>query len=141
MTYDDLERKYWMGMSLNLLILFSSLILFSINFILGFVSFLLFTIVSYYFGVFHNKRLDILKKQDPCHAVWSGDSYFFNSMTVEDGYFNREKLYKDKKGLFVYRDIDSLVGVTTEEFGSKQYLPKYVQEAYFKYKENEYGKM
>ena len=129
-------KYFWMDKFVIFLSFFLLIFLFSANYFLLGSLVLIFT--SYYIihsTNSHNARLKVMNELDPCHAVWVGDSYFFKSMTVTDGYGERSDIYKDDKGLFVFR-YGNLVGISSETTEHKEYLKPHVQKAYTNFLNN-----
>lgn len=93
----------------------------------------LYSFYSYFQNKRHQERIQLLKEVDPCHAVFVGDSYYFKTMKVEDGWFNRSKIYEDEDGLYIYRNND-FVTTSSNETKNKEYLKPHVQKKYKQYK-------
>jgi hypothetical protein len=130
-------RNFWVFRTLDIILLVIALpiIVMQIGMI-GFLFTIPIVIFSYYTSKKHDYHMAYLSKNDPCHAVWVGDSYFFNSMRVEDGYFNNSRIYEDKKGLYLFRE-NNMVGTTDDpNLGDKEYLRLHVQNEYKKYKKD-----
>jgi hypothetical protein len=75
-----------------------------------------------------------IKSFGTCHAVFVGDSYFFETMKVVDGLGNCGNISLDNKGLYVYRDSDQIS--INEKNGDREYLRPHVQKLYKDFKES-----
>lgn len=130
-----ITRNFWLYRFVDIILFIGSAILIPYNLLLGLSLFSTTILFSYYTSKGHEKNMEYMNNFNPCHAVWVGDSYFFNTMTVQDGYFNISKIYSDDRGLYLYRS-DNLISALNQG-GNKEYLKPHVQEAYLNYKQNQ----